>query len=293
MKIISADIGGTHISVASVSWTAGLATVGELYHQDIDTSQPAQNIIDDWSDAIQKVRGNQSDFLLSISMPGPYDYENGISLIKTQGKMKALYGLSVKNLLAQRLGIPPEFIVFTNDAESFLVGEGLVGAGRGCEKLMGLTLGTGLGSAIKIEEVTKDAKLWTAPFRTGIAEDFLGTQWFVNQAKDNYGISIKGVKDLVSPAVDPHISSTVFFEFGRSLGEFLLPYVAKLQIQKVILGGKISLSGDLFIPSAKNYLGQFGVDVPIELSKLGEHAALIGASSVFLPNISNHEIEHD
>ncbi len=289
MQLIAADIGGTHISVASVTWKEDQAQVVDTYHKDVDTSQSAQSIIVDWAAAIQKVTGYHPDGFLGIAMPGPYDYENGISLIKTQGKMKSLYGLSVKNLLAQKLGISPQSISFTNDAESFLIGEGLVGAGKGSSNLIGLTLGTGLGSAIKIEDVTKDAKLWTAPFRSGIAEDFLGTQWFVNKAKEAYDIQINGVKDLVSGMIDSEISTSIFHEFGKNLGEFLLPYVTRLQIQKVILGGKIALSGDLFIPSTKAYLNHFGINLPIEISKLGEHAALIGASSVFLPKLSTHE----
>lgn len=290
MQLIAADIGGTHISVASVTWRKDQAQVFNTYHKDVDTGQSAQSIIEDWAEAIQKVAGSQPDFLLGISMPGPYDYENGVSLIKTQGKMRSLYGLSVKNLLAQKLGISPQSIAFMNDAESFLIGEGLVGAGKGSTNLIGLTLGTGLGSAIKIEDVTKDAKLWTAPFRSGIAEDFLGTQWFLQKAKDAFGIQIFGVKDLVTGLIDSEIANSIFQEFGKNLGEFLLPYVTRLQIQKVILGGKISLSCDLFIPSTKAYLNHFGIDLPIEISKLGEHAALIGASSVFIPKHSNHEI---
>lgn len=289
MQFISADIGGTHISVASVYWSENRPQVGNSFDQDVDTSQSADAIISDWSKAIQRVADFQSNFFLGISMPGPYDYENGISLIKTQGKMRSLFGLSVKNLLAQSLGIPSDSILFTNDAESFLIGEALAGAGKGFERLIGLTLGTGLGSAIKIEDVTKDAKLWTAPFRTGIAEDYLGTHWFISQLKNQYGIQIQGVKDLVSPSIDHHICRTIFAEFGKTLGEFLLPYVSKMKIQKVVLGGKISLSGDLFIPHTQAYLRSFGISLPIEISKLGENAALIGASSVFLPKHSHYE----
>ena len=104
MQVISADIGGTHISVASVHWKDGQALVGSSYHPDINTSQTAEAIIAEWSKAIQQVSGSRSDFYLGISMPGPYDYQNGTSLIKTQGKMRSLYGLSVKNLLS-----PPSF----------------------------------------------------------------------------------------------------------------------------------------------------------------------------------------
>jgi glucokinase len=45
---------------------------------------------------------------IGISMPGPFDYENGICLIKGQNKYEALYGLYIKGLLADKLGIEPD-----------------------------------------------------------------------------------------------------------------------------------------------------------------------------------------
>ncbi|MBC6365821.1 ROK family protein [Algoriphagus sp. AK58] len=282
MKLIGADIGGTHISVAELRSESGGLGVDFPLQRDVDTSQDADSIISSWAELIAEVSQGEKDFYLGISMPGPFDYERGISLIQTQGKMRALYGLSVKELLASSLGVPAEKIRFTNDAEAFLIGENLAGAGMGMENLIGITLGTGLGSAIKIQDVTKDAKLWTAPFRDGIAEDYLGTAWFVQKANTDYGLQIKGVKDLLQPDRDPRVAQAIFREFGATLGEFLLPYVVRLQIQKVILGGKISLVGDRFVPFTQGYLEKFGIKVPIQVSALGEKAALIGAVSPFL-----------
>jgi glucokinase len=282
MNVIAADIGGTHISVATINWLEGKATVQGKFVAEVNTALASDQLITEWSKVIQKAAQNIQDFRLGISMPGPYDYENGISLIETQGKMRSLFGLSVKNLLAEGLGISPQKIRFLNDAESFLKGEALAGAGKGLSSLLGITLGTGLGSAIQIHEVTKDAKLWTSPFRDGIAEDYLGTGWFIKKIREGYGLEISGVKDLLDKGFDQGICQEVFREFGNTLGEFLLPYVIRLQTQKVILGGKISKSGDLFIPQTKTYLAKNGVRLPIEVSALGEDAALIGASSTFL-----------
>lgn len=282
MELIAADIGGTHITVATVKWTDGFATVQGKLMAEVDTTVGANQLISDWSKLIRKAAQNKPDFHLGIAMPGPYDYEKGISLIESQGKMRSLFGLSVKNLLAEELGISPLKISFLNDAESFLKGEALAGAGKGLNNLIGITLGTGLGSAIQIQEVTTDAKLWTAPFRDGIAEDYLGTGWFVKKIREGYGLEISGVKDLLNKDFDPVICKEVFREFGNTLGEFLLPYVVRLQTNKVILGGKISKSGDLFIPWVEAYLAKYGVLLPIEVSLLGEDAALIGATSSFL-----------
>jgi glucokinase len=282
MEVIAADIGGTHISVARIIWIEGKAKVQGKIREEVDTTLSADHLIAEWSKIIGNATENKSEFLLAIAMPGPFDYEQGISLLETQGKMKALFGLSVKKLLANQLGIPPNSIKFLNDAESFLKGEAIAGIGKGFTNLMGITLGTGLGSAIQIHEVTKDAKLWTAPFRNGIAEDYLGTRWFIEKLKSEYGLEISGVKDLFDKDVDRGIRQKVFQEFGESLGEFLLPFVVRLQTEKVILAGKISKSGNEFIPWTEAYLEKFGVQSSIEISILGEDAALIGASSIFL-----------
>lgn len=278
---IGVDIGGSHISAAQIDWNGYEAEITSFHEADVDTFRNADEIISDWAEVIGNAIGNLTDVQIGIAMPGPYDYPNGISLIKDQGKMKSLYGLSVKNLLAERLNSSPENIVFTNDAEAFLLGESLAGAGRGFENAIGLTLGTGLGSAIKIHDVVKDAKLWTAPFRDGIAEDYLSTNWFKIDALDKFGLEITGVKDLLKDDVDQLIAEEIFAEFGKSLGEFLSHYVIHLKCQGVVLGGKISRAGDRFLPYTRSYMSKFDHPVEIKTSLMAERATLVGACHPF------------
>lgn len=282
-RIVGVDIGGSHISAAAVNReSGGRLSISAFSESDVNTFRDADQIISEWSEVIKKAIGNTEEFQIGIAMPGPYDYERGISLIQDQGKMKALFGLSVKNLLSESLGVSAENIAFTNDAEAFLKGESFTGAGRNFQNSIGLTLGTGLGSAIKVGEVVKDAKLWTAPFRDGIAEDYLGTAWFRTYAAEHYGMQITGVKDLISEDFDPETSRTIFRQFGQALGEFLFPYLVRLQSQGVVLGGKISRASAHFLPFTLEYLKNLQVEVLFEISELGEHAALIGATLPFI-----------
>jgi glucokinase len=282
MDLIGVDIGGSHISAARVKWDGEKAKILNFSEADVDSHSSADVLISAWASVIQSAAGDVRDFRIGIAMPGPYDYPNGVSLIKDQGKMKSLYGLSVKNLLSHRLEISPESIAFTNDAEAFLAGESLAGAGRNFENSIGLTLGTGLGSAIKIQEVIKDAKLWTAPFRDGIAEDYLGTAWFVHYVEERFGKSVSGVKDLLDPDFDSGIAEEVFAQFGKNLGEFLAFYVIRLHCQGVVIGGKISRAADRFLPYTQSYLEKFDYPIPIRISELEEQAALIGACLPFI-----------
>lgn len=280
--IIGVDIGGSHISVAEILINETGVSLGRRADDSVDTAQGANDIINDWVNVIREVSRGSKELQIGIAMPGPYDYENGVSLISEQGKMKSLFGLSVKNLLAESLEISPNQISFTNDAEAFLKGEVLAGVGKGFTNTLGLTLGTGLGSAIHIDDVVKDAKLWTAPFRQGIAEDYLGTAWFLGFVQKEFDIKIKGVKDLTSPHFDQKISTQVFEEFGKTLGEFLFPYVIRLQTQLLVLGGKISNASSLFLPYTYDYLSIYGTSISIQKTLLGEDAALIGACESFL-----------
>lgn len=282
MKLIGVDIGGSHISAARVQWNGEDAEVLDFHEADVDTFRSAEGIISDWTKVINRSIGADKDFQIGIAMPGPYDYPNGISLIKDQGKMSSLFGLSVKNLLAESLNTNLDRIAFTNDAEAFLAGESLAGAGRGFENSIGLTLGTGLGSAIKIQEVIKDGKLWTSPFRDGIAEDFLGTEWFKRTAFQKFGRSISGVKDLLYNELDPMVAEELFAQFGRTLGEFLSFYVIRLQCQGVVLGGKIARASSRFLPYTQDFLSRFNYPLEIRVSELEEKAALIGACLPFI-----------
>jgi glucokinase len=280
---IGVDIGGSHISSARVDWDGNASEISGFHEADIDTFGSSSEIIADWSAVISKSIGSQKDIRIGIAMPGPFDYENGISLIKDQGKMKSLFGLSVKNLLSESLKIDSNHIVFSNDAAAFLAGESLAGAGRCFQNSMGLTLGTGLGSAVKIQEAVKDGKLWTAPFRDGIAEDYLGTAWFKAYTYQKFGLKITGVKDLLATELDPLISEQVFAQFGKTLGEFLSFYIIRLQCEGVVLGGKISRAATRFLPYTKSYLDKFGYPISIKISELGEKASLIGACLPFIP----------
>lgn len=282
MTLIGVDIGGSHISAAQLKWDGEEVEIISFQEGDVDTFRSAEEIISDWAIVIRRTIGNQTDVQIGIAMPGPFDYPNGISWIKDQGKMKSLLGLSVKDLLAKSLNINPENIAFTNDAEAFLLGESIAGAGRGFTNAIGLTLGTGLGSAIKIGDVVKDGKLWTAPFRDGIAEDYLGTHWFKEYTLLNLGLTIAGVKDLLSEDFDRQKANQIFKEFGLALGEFLSFYMIRLQCQGVVLGGKIARTADRFLPFTHNYLEKFQYPIEIKVSKLEEKATLIGACRPFL-----------
>ncbi len=170
-------------------------------------------------------------------------------------------------------------ISFINDAAAFLQGE--VFNDQELEKavVLGLTLGTGLGSAVCVDGCAIDADLWNSSFRSGIAEDYLSTGWFVKRYHQMSGKTIKGVKELLTKCGIDEFAVSVFKEFGSNLALFLIPIVKRYNAEVVILGGNISMASEAFFPELKRVLRENQLNVEVKTTLLKENAALVGAAS--------------
>jgi glucokinase len=279
--VLGVDIGGSHITAAIVDLDKGILVKDSIKRNEVNSRNDKEAILTAWCKVIRNANGGNlnENCRIGIAMPGPFDYKNGISLIKDQDKFNSLFGLNIKNELAERLNISSSNIKFVNDAASFMYGEANYGAAKGYNNALGITLGTGLGSATAINGVAKDAELWNSKFLGGIAEDYLSTRWFLKKYSDLTGKEVDGVKKLSAIVkVDPY-ARQVFNEFGRALGHFLADFIKNTGSEVVVLGGNISKSFDLFGPPLIENLRAFHLDTAIKITKLNEHAQLIGAAS--------------
>ncbi len=177
------------------------------------------------------------------------------------------------------MNIPSEHFRFINDAASFLQGEVFAGAGSAYRRVLGLTLGTGLGSAFAIDGISEDADLWDSPFQEGIAEDYLSSRWFVDRYAALTQKSIKGVKELAQLKGADEIIDRIFSEFTANLAKFLVPVVKQNGAEAIIVGGNISNALSPYLPALDNLLEQEGLHVNVKLTRLKEDASLIGAAS--------------
>ncbi len=280
--VLGVDIGGSHITAALIDLETGNLQKSSLTRAAVDSRKEKEEILTAWCAVITEAFGDDlSTKQIGIAMPGPFDYENGISLIKEQDKFNALYLLNIKEELAKRLAVSPENIRFINDAAGFLQGELFSGAAKGYSNVLGLTLGTGLGAALSVDAIANDAELWCAPFKEGIAEDYLSTKWFLKRYLEITGETLTGVKELATKVDAYPFSKQIFDEFGSSLGDFLAPIIRENNTEVVILGGNIAQALPLFSPTLMQKLEREQLKTAIKLSTLNEHAALIGAASKF------------
>ncbi|MEX2511968.1 MAG: ROK family protein [Cyclobacteriaceae bacterium] len=278
VEFIGVDIGGSHISAGKVDFENFPVPDPQIWRKPVNSLGNEREILDAWIACLQKVVGPLSR--LGIAMPAPFDYPNGISLLKDQGKFVSLYNKNLKKILSERLLLPEEFFIFINDAAAYLQGEALAGGWKEEDRLMGLTLGTGLGSAFKTGKKAEDAELWSSPFKGKIAEDYLGSSYFVRWAKDQLNLKVTGLKELLDNPATYLPTLNELKIFGANLGEFISLHISKNQIRHVIIGGNMANAASLFLPQTKEFLNNEGLFPDIRVSQLGEKAAMIGAASV-------------
>ncbi|WP_299825961.1 ROK family protein [uncultured Pontibacter sp.] len=286
--ILGVDIGGTHITAAVVDLSTRTLIPGSISRQPVDSGGSVASIISGWSStmlaALKKQEGIVNHF--GIAMPGPFDYERGISLMQHQDKYDALYGVHVKELLAEALLTEPMYLKFQNDAPCFLQGEAFAGAARGYNRAIGLTLGTGLGSAVTVNGKAWDANLWDTPFQGSIAEAYLSSRWFVKRFYELTGTNAANVKSIVElSAAKPEVHE-LFSEFAANLATFLRDFVQQEQPEVIVLGGSIAKAFYLFGDALQQKLLEQSINVPVKTAALGEEAALLGAACLW-QNMAN------
>lgn len=195
-------------------------------------------------------------------------------------KYGALYGVNVRDALREKLHHPALPITFRNDAEAAILGEARHGAGRAHSRLIGITLGTGLGSAFLVDGVPQTAGdgvpangwLYCIPRKNATADDFFSTRGLLARLKDD-GHTFSSIQ----AAVSDHVTRRCFADFGSELGEFLAPFVKVFKADAVIALGGITQAWERFGPAL-----QAALPVPTTRGALGEDAALLGAANLLL-----------
>jgi glucokinase len=192
---------------------------------------------------------------IGFAFPGPFDYAKGIALLQGIGKYEALFKLSVRDLLRfefQRLKpfspgvtmnrLTAADIRFGNDAFMFGLGASIRFPS---ERLLCLTLGTGLGSAF-VENgqivagrhgIPSSGMLFAEPYRDHIVDSYFGRRGILNMASER-GLLADGidVADLAEAAKSGNAQAQdVFREYGSKLGEMLLPYLSEFKPSRLVL----------------------------------------------------------
>jgi glucokinase len=276
------DIGGSHVTSALVDLDKRIIVDSSLHRSHVNPNESAGYLLTSWANAATQALGSTSIRHIGIAMPGPFDYDTGVS--RLQHKFASLYGMNVGAALGEKLNLGTP-IYFGNDASLFALGEGWAGAARGFERVIGVTLGTGLGGGFvaggKVyyagEGVPKDGGIWDLPYLDGIAEDYVSGPALVKNYYIKTGTTLNSAEIAEVARANNTAAIESYLELGSHLGEILKPWVKAFEAQCVVVGGNIARSFDLFEGGLEH---SFGKSVKLVASTLLEKATLFGAAAL-------------
>ena len=283
--ILSYDVGGSHVSAGLVRFP-NLDLVG-VQSVSIDSSLSSGQVMGTFAALGRAVINGQAQPKIAgiaTSMPGPFDYERGICYIRGLAKYEQLYGVDFRAALAGHFPeVDREAVRFVNDAAAALLGEIQAGAARGKQRAIGLTLGTGIGAAFAVSGrivtsgpgVPPGGYIYNLPWNGGIVEDVLSSRG-IRKEYIRLGGEDRDVREIAQRTSSDPLAKRVLVWFGQTLGEVVGSLVDSFHPEVIVLGGAITRSHSLFLPSALQMIR--GRDVEVRPSELGERAGLIGAA---------------
>ena len=267
MYSIGVDIGGSHISCGLYEHSKKNLLSHTIVSQKVDSSASKEVILNSWCSAISETRSmvNSPITGVGIAMPGPFDYMDGICLVKGVEKLNALFGLNLRLELSKRLQIPPAKIRFINDASAFSIAEALTGRAAEYARTVAITLGTGFGSSFLVnaqpiiqgETVPDGGFLYNQFYENKLADDVFSTRGIIDRFQNLSGNTISNVKELNDLAFKNNKAKQTFECFGEDLGKFLKPYLKKFDAEVLVIGGNIAKAYVHFGPALKRELPDF------------------------------------
>ncbi|MDR2474213.1 MAG: ROK family protein [Tannerella sp.] len=283
------DIGGTHVAAAAVKVDGGVVE-RSLFKRAINAAGSIDETVGAWRQLMYETLEYEPNTVgVGFSMPGPFDYERGISMIEGVAKFNSLFGLNIKEYMRSALNGSAGSIAFINDAAAFALGEYYCGAAKGSQKSLVITLGTGFGSAFLVgdvpqttasQEVPANGYLYNTPFKDSIADDYFSTRWFVRTWEERTGQKVGGVKDIAQSAVGGDaVAKAMFAEFAAGLAEVLAPKLAAFKPDTLVIGGNIARASDMFLDDLVNNLKiKHITDTKVRICEKWDEAPLIGAA---------------
>jgi glucokinase len=278
------DIGGTHVSAARVDIASAAVDPRSRISERLPTGGGRPELVA----AVTRVARSMAQpgiAGLGVAVPGPFDYSRGIS--EMTHKLDGLRGVDLRSeLLAASELHDPAAIRFLNDGDAFLLGEWWAGAARGHSRAVGVTLGTGLGSAFAEDgeivrsgaEVPPHGELYRLRFRGAPVEETISRAALLGA----YGARPEGDVDVEQIAerafAGERDARRVFEDLGIALGEFLTPWVRAFRPGCVVVGGSIARSWALFGDVLRSALEQISDVAPVTVAEQIEDAPLLGSA---------------
>lgn len=280
-NIIGVDLGGTNIR-------AGKVVGPEIVHME-KTPTPSQGTETEVLESLFTVIDGCFDehtTSIGIGVPSVVDVEKGI--VYDVANIPSWKVVPLKSILEERYSVK---VFVNNDANCFALGEKYFGKARPYNSIVGLTIGTGMGSGLifngKIYEGVNcgAGEFGNIPYLNSNFEHYCSGQFFSEEK------SISAIAAYQLATEGDNAAIQMFTEFGFHMGQAVKSILYAYDPDIVVLGGSLTKSYEFFKTSMFNAIQDFAYrnvlqNLKIECSEL-EHSAIYGAAALYLNKQAN------
>ncbi|MFJ4758888.1 ROK family protein [Streptomyces sp. NPDC088763] len=286
------DVGGTHVTAALVDPSTSVTLPTTVVRRPLSSDAAADDILDAIALAASALPTGHT-LSWGVAMPGPFDYATGVGRFTDVGKFESLRGVDVGAGLLERLDGRAARLRFLNDADAFAIGEYRAGAAAGHRRVVGLTLGTGVGSSFLAggrpvhtgPSVPPSGHVHRLTVHGGPLEDTVSrrgirARYAALRATSQDGLSLLDVHDIAARAMTGDAAAAEAFRYAfDALGRALAPWIDRFEAAAVVIGGSMAQSWHLIHPALTTGLASAArSDVPVLPAQQPAEAPLIGAA---------------
>ena len=273
--ILGIDLGGTNIRAGLVCDN----NLSPVIAKKVNSKGSVEEVLQEVYDVIDKLFDPQLK-AIGIGIPGLVDVEKGI--VFDVVNIPSWKSVPLKQLVEERYKIP---VCINNDANCFALGEFHFGKGKGYGSMLGVTIGTGLGTGIIINKKLFSGKncgageIGMAGYLDKTFEYYGSGQFFENV----YGINGEQVfKDANEGNLE---AIKMYEEMGNHLGNAIKMMMYAYDPEIIILGGTVSNAWEYFNKamwqSIKTFPYKTAADnLKIQISTL-QNSSIFGAAALY------------
>lgn len=254
------DLGGTNLKWAVIDDEPRLVKTGRV---PTDTREGERSVLNQMIEVARSAISDPGMRITSVGIgtPGVLDSEAGVTIFISNipGQWKEF---PVVEEITKATGLPARLI---NDARAFTLAEHALGAGRGADSMLGITLGTGVGGGLIL-----DGRLFLG-YR-GNAGEF-GHQTILPDGPrcgcGNFGcLEALAKADAIAmacghPSVEESVAAARagdrraqkgLRDAGRYLGIGAGNVIALLTVARIVIGGGVAAAGDMLFDPIREEL---------------------------------------
>ncbi len=281
------DIGGTKVRIGLINESGTLLELAEKIA--MSRFQTGDDLMQTIANTIRSMLKKAPDYRLvgvGVGAPGPLDDQHEVVMETPNTPILQNYPLVAR--LQDHFDCP---VKMNNDANVFVLGEAIAGAGQGEAYVYGITLGTGYGHGFVWDGRILNGAHGTAteyglaPYNEGSFEDYASGPALERNYSHIAGVVKSGLEIFELAQAGDANALAAWSLLGRSVGHSLVYVNHLLDPGIIVVGGSLAAGFDFFIDSLREvvdahlFSNQQG-RLRIEPAKLGDAAAVIGAASL-------------